>query len=138
MPHFSELRALKHSLSPERAQWLDTVTQQWREPMRARIGELIRARRAVQSALVAEPFEVETLAQAFAQLRAAEAAAAVDVHAMLQAVLEHGTVDERRRLAELMRLRSPRHDRQRRREASADVSPSHDTADERQPTDRGD
>lgn len=111
LPYFSELRAFTRELPEPRAQQVDEVIQARRESLRARIIELVRARRAVHAVIAQEPFERQQLDAAFAQLRTAEVEAALQAQALLGDVLEHSSVEERARLLQLMQSRSSRRGR---------------------------
>jgi uncharacterized membrane protein len=67
--------------------------------LRPRSEALDAARRAVREALVAEPFNLEALEAALAQLRTQSDAAQLELHRALAEAARELNVDERRRLA---------------------------------------
>ncbi len=108
IPHLLDVRALRNALTPEREAILRPVLEAHRENIRGRLGDLFRARRALRETIAAEPFDAAALETAFAQLRAADAATAIEAHAMLVEVLAAATPEERKKMAELMAKRGPR------------------------------
>lgn len=114
-PALFDPRALKQALPEARHADLDAALQSHREAIRARIGTLFDARRAVRAAILAEPFDRAALDAAFTTLREAEAATAAEAQAMVGDVLEDSTAAERERVANLMSRRGERrHDGTRR------------------------
>jgi Spy/CpxP family protein refolding chaperone len=117
-----DLRRFRHALPPERQHVLEKPFDTHRAEMRARIGRLIDARRAVRDAIRAEPFDRDALDVAFARLREAEAATAGEAQALLGDALELATPQERQQMAELMPLRM-RRDRDRDRDSRREREP---------------
>lgn len=115
-PALFDPRALKEALPPERLPALDAALQQHRERMRAQLGALFDARRAVRAAIVAEPFDRAALDAAFAGLRREETATATLAQSMLGDVLAQTTPPERERVAKLMDIRKGRRAGDRRRD----------------------
>jgi Spy/CpxP family protein refolding chaperone len=103
-----DLRAFRRSLPPERQAVIENAFASERGEMRARLGELFQARRAVRAAIEAEPFDRAALDAAFAALRAAEDAAAAQAQRRLGDVLQQLTPEERRQWSELVPHRTPR------------------------------
>lgn len=116
-PALFDPRALKEALPPERLPVLEAALQQHREGMRAQLGTLFDARRAVRAAIEAEPFDRATLDAAFGTLREAEAGTAARAQAMLADVLAQSPAEERARIGKLMEIRKwDRRDARRRDE----------------------
>ena len=130
-PALFDPRALRDALPADRHPVLNDALQAHRENMRARLGALFEARRAVRAAILAEPFQREVLDAAFVRLREAEAATANEAQAMLGDVLESTTVVERKTIAGLMARGGGRRGGERGRndtppQAPADPPPSPD------------
>lgn len=131
LPALFDPRALKEALPEARHGVLEAAMRSHREAIRARIGTLFDARRAVRAAIVAEPFDRDALDAAFARLREAETATAEEAQAMLGDVLSQSDVAERKRLADLMprrggHRREGRDTRERVDESASQASPSTD------------
>lgn len=111
LPHFGELRSFTRALPPPRAAEFDRIMQARRDTVRARIVELVRARRAVHAVIAGEPFQRARLDAALLRLRTAEHEAAQEAQALLAEMLELSTAQERTQLVELMQSRSARRGR---------------------------
>lgn len=144
-PALFDPRALKQALPEARHPALDSALQSHREAIRGRLGALFEARRAVRSAIVAEPFDRAALDAAFVQLRDAETATAAEAQAMLGDVLADSTVAERERVANLMPRRgehrrggdrqdNARRDGERRHTDRGERTSSDDTAPDAAPS----
>lgn len=106
--HDSSLRLpdphrMERLLPPERRQLVRATFQRHRESIHPHVHDLRRARRAVAGAMRTEPLEIDTLREAFATQREAEAATAREIHAMLIDLVQQLTPEERRALNKLMR-----------------------------------
>jgi uncharacterized membrane protein len=84
----------------DRREQVTAIMQDHREPIRAVLREVRRARRDVGAALHADPFEPASLEQALEHLRRAEAAASIAMHHMLADVVEDLDGSERAAVAE--------------------------------------
>ncbi|MCB1567565.1 MAG: periplasmic heavy metal sensor [Xanthomonadales bacterium] len=94
--------ALRGALHGDRGALVDRVVAHHRERMRSQIQALRQARRDVQTAMLAEPFQREQLDAAFSQLRAAETLTATEAHALVGDLVEQAEPRERQRMARLV------------------------------------
>jgi uncharacterized membrane protein len=93
---------LRGALSDERRQVLEPVLSQHRAPVRSAVREARAARRAVDAALRAEPFDRGAFERALAELRERDAVTAAAVHVMLSAAVVELDGAERIAVAERM------------------------------------
>lgn len=94
--------ALRGALQGDRGELVDRVLAHHRERMRRQIQDLRQARREVQAAMLAEPFEREQLDTAFSNLRVAETMTATEAHALVADLVEQAEPRERQRMARLV------------------------------------
>jgi uncharacterized membrane protein len=94
--------ALRAGLSEERRADIEPILRQHREPVRDAVRATRNARREVNVALRAEPFDPVAFDHALARLRMHDAATAAAVHAMLVETVAELTVEERAVVAERM------------------------------------
>ena len=116
LPQLVDLRTFRRALPPERRDVAEAAFAAHRPALRARIGELFEARRAVRDAIRAEIFDRAALDAAFVRLRAAEAAAAEQAQSVLGDALQQLTPEERRQFSDLVPHRPARADGRRERE----------------------
>jgi uncharacterized membrane protein len=105
---------LRAGLSEERRAEIDPILRQHREPVRDAVRATRAARREVNAALQADPFDGAAFEQALARLRVLDAATAEAVHAMLVDSVAELTLEERTHVAERMWRRRGGDTRQRR------------------------
>lgn len=108
LPQLVDLREFRRALPEPRRTVVDEAFAAHRPAMRERLVALHAARRDVREAMRAEAYDRGALDAAFERLREAESAAAREAQALLADVLDVATVEERRRLSELVPRRRER------------------------------
>ena len=134
--------ALRSALGEERRAQIEPLLRQHRAPIRSAVRETRAARRAVNEALQAEPFDRARLERELATLRALDGVTAAAVHAMLVDAVAELEVGEREAVAERMWRRHRGERRERRNEAGRDEAadrgdrrPSRQNGERRRPRD---
>lgn len=113
-------RLLMSALPEERRATLDALYNEHRQGVRAAMRERRQARRQVRELMLAEEFDPDRIALAFAELRDKDERAAQAVQAMLIELLSELTPEERMRIAELVPQRH-RHRHRKGTEAPAEA-----------------
>jgi uncharacterized membrane protein len=99
---------LRRALPEERRAVVDAVLAEHHDRIHASVGAVFEARTRVHALVTAETLDRPALDQAFADLRARDAEAAIAVQAMLTELVTELTPEERRALGEAVHRHHPR------------------------------